>query len=299
MENKMEDAAKVFELGTLCIFETHNWQATKKISGDAFKELFKDEEDLDWIKSTKQLIDKTELKDLNSLISKFRTEIDSVALPFPIEAFRFIAKDEVEALSKCLTEIKREIEVKAEKLDEKFDSLIAFAKKKLDKKGLFNRKDYPKNIKERFGVKFRFLEMRVPGEMQKFSPNVYKEEMEKYRQLMKQTRDEAVIFLREAFLEIVEHITGVLTGDDGQQVIRQDQLDKLDVFFHEFQTKNVFKDTELNNIIKEAKDTMFGINAKDLRTSEALRKAIAKNMEKVENSIEKSITKFKRSISLD
>ena len=296
----MEAIDNVFELGILLVFDTHVWLGSKRLTKNQMKHLTK-EEKIEWVNATKKLIDKEALTDIRAIVSKCRSIIDSASLPFPIESMRFIPKDLVDEISDKLNEAIEVFNENVSIFEENYEEYIDKAEKILEPRGLFDREDYPDNIRDKFGITYRFLEMSVPGELQKFSPKIYKEEQEKFKALMEETRNEAIIFLREAFLEVVNHITEILTGEQNSgeaRVIRQGTLDKLDKFFEEFQTKNIFKDKELSKIINEARDVMFGIDSASLKMNTRLREKIGEKMEKVQDVLSKSITKFKRTVDL-
>jgi len=165
---------------------------------------------------------------------------------------------------------------------------------------LFNPDDYPKNIESRFSCSYRFVKLSVPGELKTISAAMYKEEMIKFKETMEQTRNECILFLREAFLKELKSIIESLTreADDGKVAkIRSETVEKVENFFEAFKSKNIFEDEKLLQIIEDARNVMCGVTSKDLRNSDALRSLITNQIKQVADICEKSIVKYKRKIS--
>jgi len=129
---------------------------------------------------------------------------------------------------------------------------------------------------------------------------MYKEEMIKFKETMEQTRNECILFLREAFLKELKSIIESLTreADDGKVAkIRSETVEKVENFFEAFKSKNIFEDEKLLQIIEDARNVMCGVTSKDLRNSDALRSLITNQIKQVADICEKSIVKYKRKIS--
>lgn len=289
----------IFELGTLCILSTKMWTASKKIPLDKVKrygglELQK------WVRANKGLIDREALSDIGSIISKTRMLVKSLSLPFPVESVSFVPKDLVPTLAEKLEEKIKLLEDAIEILANNYNKFIDEAKEILEPEGLFDINDYPKNIKEKFDISYKFMEMSVPGKMSSISPKLYEQELIKFQNMVEETRNEGILFLREGFLKTVQAISKSLTEKEEGETkrFRKATVEKIENFFEEFKSKNIFKDNELARIIESARDTMFGINIDDLKNSEGLRKHILKEMDGVEKMLEGSIQKYRRKITL-
>ncbi|MDY0314962.1 MAG: DUF3150 domain-containing protein [Bacteroidales bacterium] len=285
-----------FESACLVVVTIKNWNAFKKIPKEKLSQLVKNKKLSERVRGTKELVDRKKLADINSVINKTRNTVKAYSLPFPIPTVFLVPKQKIEKLAEEINEFKEALNDAVDDFAEDYDKYITEAEETLGEE-LFNENDFPKNIKERFQIEVRFIEMTVPGKLKKFSPEVYKEEERKYKEMMEQARKEAVLFLREGFAEILNKMIETLTGNDGEpKKIRSDAVQRIDKFFDEFLSKNIFKDDELQNMIKQAKEVMMGVNAKDLKNSEKLRQYVTKNIEKVQEELDKSITTYKRSL---
>ena len=235
--------------------ESKCWGNTKRIPLEKFQNIT--QEDLsEWVKSNKGLVDNKALEDIHSHITLFRNTIKMDALPCPIEGIYIIPKEKIVHLCEKLNEIVDSFQIAINDFVKNYEIFINKAEEELSKSDLFNRDDYPKDIKPRFDLNYRLFEMGVPGSLKNFAPDIYQDEMNKIQNLAEQTKHECILFLREGFAKIIKSIVGTLTGetDDGKSKrIRQNTIDKMDKFFETFKNQNIFKDDEFNKVIDDAR----------------------------------------------
>ena len=281
----------IFNLGTLLQFESHCWQAVKRIPKDKAKKYGKDFEK-GWMKANKNLINRKKLERIQSYISDARKLISESALPFPIKGIYFIPNTAVEKLNSGLRTIADEMGVSVEEFANQYSEFISEAKKELGNES-FNEADYPLNIRSRFGIYWRFFEMTIPSSI---TQEIKEEESKRFNDLMQQAKQEAVLALRGGFAEIVNHLTDTLSGkiDGEERRIRATSLEKVTEFFNEFQAKNVFKDSELEELIRKAKGVVRGVTPKDLRDDAALTKLIHKQLGEIKEQLDKSTETIRR-----
>lgn len=284
----------IFNLGTLLQFESHCWQAVKRIPKDKAKKYGKDFEK-GWVKANKNLIDRKKLEDIQSFISEARKLISSVALPFPIKGIYFIPNEQVETINSGLKTFATEMNIKVEEFAAQYSNYISEAKEELGEES-FNESDYPLNIRERFGLHWRFFEMTVPSSI---TNEIKSEETKRFNDLMQQAKHEAILALRGGFAEIVTHLTDTLSGklEGEEKRLRASSIEKVTEFFNEFQSKNVFKDNELESLIKKAKDVVAGVTPKDLRNDESLTKLINEELGKIRDELDSSTETIRRRFS--
>ena len=292
-ENKVNEI-NLFDLGTLIHFETHTWQARKRLPKEISKILTPEEEG-DWVAANKSLINKKHLANINAIISDARIFVWNNANPFPIKGIHFIPKIRVDIVKKKLDQCILQLNNEVNKFEKEYEQHIIEAEKILSPHGLFNPMDYPTNIKNRFSITYRFFELVIPS---KLTDEMYEEEQQKFVDLANETRNMGILALREGFAEIVTHLTDTLTGklDGENKRIRQEAIDKFEEFWSIFQSKNIFKDNELEKIIKNAKEIMEGVDKDELKDKD-LAKLVNEEMLKVKDEIDSSIISFKRKIS--
>ena len=298
--DEMEKYGNFLKNGTFCLIETHAWGNTKKIPEEKLKKITKNKELSKWVRANKGLIDKEALEDINSNIGRFRNIFKSRALPSPFTSIYVIPNDEIVEISEEADNIINDVKKAVKKFVPKYTQHIESAKEELGP-NLFNPDDYPKDIENRFSCSYRFIKLSVPGELKTISSAMYKEEMIKFKETMEQTRNECILFLREAFLKELKGIIESLTREtnDGKVAkIRSETVEKVENFFEAFKSKNIFEDEKLLTIIEDARNVMCGVTSKDLRNSDALRSMITNQIKQVADICEKSIVKYKRKISL-
>lgn len=297
--DEMEKYGDFLKKGTFCLIETHAWGNIKKIPEDKLKKITKNKELSKWVRANKGLIDKEALEDINSNIGRFRNLFKSRALPSPFTSIYVIPNDDIMEVSEEADILIKNVDKSVKKFAPKYTEYIEAAKEELGP-NLFNPDDYPKNIESRFSCSYRFVKLSVPGELKTISAAMYKEEMIKFKETMEQTRNECILFLREAFLKELKSIIESLTreADDGKVAkIRSETVEKVENFFEAFKSKNIFEDEKLLQIIEDARNVMCGVTSKDLRNSDALRNMITNQIKQVADICEKSIVKYKRKIS--
>lgn len=297
--NTNEEYKNVLSEAVLIAVEVHQWGNTKKIPPEKLRKIT-GKKLSKWVHTNKGLIDKEALADINSRISAFRNIFKAYSLPFPITAINVVP---VTLLEECVEKADIAIDDILEAREEfanEYKHYIKLAKDELGEE-LFDPNDYPEDIKSRFSASYRIVKLDVPGELAKVNPALYKSEMQKFKQTMIETKNECVLFLREAFLKEIKSVIESLTGEteDGEQKrIRSETTEKMEKFMEYFQTRDIFKDEEFSKLIKDTRNIMVGITSKDLRESDKLREMITKEMKKVAKVAEENIIKYKRSIIL-
>ena len=284
---------ELFNMGSLLQFETHCWQARKQLPKDKLKELFGEKQQ--WVNATKQLINRNKLKDLQSYISDARRIIDTYSLPFPIKGIHLIPHNNIELVTQKLNEINEGFSKEADKISEQYAEFIEESQDSLGT-DFFNMQDYPSSIRDKFYINWRFFDLTLP---ERITEEVRKQETEKFKNMMNETKQLSIIALREGFADIVNHLTEKLTEDDGKEKrFHQSSIDKISNFFTEFQNKNIFKDAELESIISRAKGIVEGVQVTNLRSDVELQKRIKDQLNPIKDELNKSIKTYRRKMTL-
>ena len=290
-----EEETNIFNLGTLIQLETHSWQGFKKIKNAEILDKKIKIQDKERIKHSKNLIDRSELAEINSAITEARNTIKKYAFPFPLSGIDFVAKDKVTILNEELMEIQSRFNKAVKNFANVYDELVSKEEETLG--DFFDISDYPGDIKTKYSLVWRFFDMSLP---KKVTDELYEEETRKFQNLMQETKKMGVIALREGFQKILTNITDTLTGklDGEERRIRQDSIDKITAFFDEFQSKNIFKDNDLENLVIKAKEVVKGVKSKNLKDDNSLAEKINEQLLKVSNELTKSTEKYKRKMVL-
>jgi Fe-S cluster biosynthesis and repair protein YggX len=287
----------IFELGTLLHFETHSWQAKKRLPQDIAKKISKKAEG-EWVRANKILINREHLQNINSIITAARNYVWDTSNPFPIKGINFLALEIAEASNVKLKEFSDQLKEAVVPFVAQYKQHIEEAKEELEKDGLFDKEDYPDSneIGDRFWIYWRMFDMTVPSNA---SDAIYKEESKRIKDLFTQTRTETILALREGFGEIVTHLAETMNGKaKGKKMrVRPEAIEKVMKFFDTFQYKNVFKDGELDGLVKQAKELLIDVEPKDLRDDKSLAKLINNELGDIKSQLDDSIEIFKRKLT--
>jgi Fe-S cluster biosynthesis and repair protein YggX len=295
--NGAGNEVNIFELGTLLHFETHSWQARKRLPNDIAKKISKKSKG-DWVKANKILINRDHLIEMNSVITAARNYVWNVSNPFPIKGINFIAIAIAEEANKKLQEFSKQLQKHVKPFVEQYSTHIKEAKKQLEKDNLFNEEDYPDpdKIGSRFWIYWRMFDMVIPSNA---TDAIYKEESKRIKSLFTQTRTETILALREGFGEIVTHLAETMNGKvkGEKKRLRPEAIEKVMNFFDTFQYKNVFKDIELDGLVTQAKELLIDVEPKDLKNDKSLTKLINTELDDIKIQLDSSVETFKRKLT--
>jgi len=285
----------IFDLGTLVNFETHAWRASVRLPKEVAARISKTKQE-DYYRATKNLIDRSHLTDIYSHITAARQLVYSLSTPFPIEGVHFIAMDNTEKLNEGLIEINSRVMTAVDEFATKYQKYIKEAREILEPDGMFNKADYPSDIKGLFSIHWRFFDLAIPSQL---SDSLKEQEQEQFNNIMEQTKNLGIHALRKAFSDIVADLHDTLTGklDGEKKRMNQTKLDKVAEFLDLFKSKNVFNDSDLEKLIVEAQELTVGIESKELSKDKELAEALAEEMAKIKNTLGGMVENYERKIS--
>jgi len=287
----------IFELGTLLHFETHSWQARKRLPQEIAKQISIKAEG-EWVRANKILIDRSHLTEINSIITAARNYVWDISNPFPIKGINFIALGISEESNKKLKAFSNDLQEKIIPFVSQYKKYINEAKLQLGKDDLFDKEDYPdpNDIGSKFWIYWRYFDMTIPSGA---TDAIYKEESNRIKELFRQTRTETILALRGGFADLVTHLAETMNGKSKgeKKRVRPEAIEKVMKFFETFQYKNVFKDNELDVLVNQAKDLLIDIEPKDLRDDKSLAKLISNELGDIKTQLDDSIETFKRKLS--
>jgi hypothetical protein len=294
-EKSKNQEINIFDLGTLVNFETHAWRASVRLPKEVAARISKTKQE-DYYRATKNLIDRSHLSDIYSHITAARNLVYALSTPFPIEGVHFIAAENAEKLNEGLIEINSNLMKAVDEFAAKYQKYIKEAKEILDPDGMFNKSDYPNDVKSLFSIHWRFFDLAIPSQL---SDTLKEQEREQFNNVMEQTKNLGIHALRKAFNEIVTDLHDTLTGklDGEKKRMNQGKLDKIAEFLDSFKSKNVFNDKELESLISEAQELTTGIESKELGKDKELAEALAEEMGKIKETLGGMVETYERKIS--
>jgi hypothetical protein len=286
----------IFEKGCLVQFSAGVWGASRKIKPE---QLTDKNVSVQWLRASKKLIDPAAIKMVQKVVNATRSYLASASLPFPIHGMVFAPKEMIRRLDEKLNEFKAEFFTQVDHFIEDYDHLRQIAMVHLGE--LFNEMDYPIDVRTKFSFIWRFVILDVPnGNTAILAPEVYEREKEKFIHTMEEARQLAVQSLREEFAGMIERITERFSTNGGApKIFKNSTVNNFYEYFETFKQRNIFKDTELEEIVSRAQAILGGRSAEDIRNDENLKNRIRCGMDEVEKAMSEIFIMPRRKIMMN
>jgi len=270
----------------------HAWGNRKK----ADKNKMETDMDKKMLNATKKLLDSEEWKDVVHHLSGTKAWVINHSMPsFFLKGTYLFKKEMVEEVERYIQHRREELTVLVERFIDAYELQIEMAKDLL--KGQFKRSDYPSRqyLRQAFGTTTRWLAFDVPKGLPK---ELYEAEKKKTQEMWQEAAEQITMALRESFLKLISHLTEKLnSGKDEKKIFRDSMIDKINAFIDNFQMRNLTNDTQLANLVTQAKEIISGVDADDLRNSNRLKNAIRLKFNRIEKELDgmieiKKVRKF-------
>ncbi len=197
-----------------------------------------------------------------------------VTLPYPEPGIRLLRQDRVEAFDRQMAELRSELGEAVADLDERYDQLRNSARERLGR--LYDPHDYPDSLKELFDVSWDFPATEPPEYLLRLKPELFEQE----RARVAARFEEAVTLAEQAFAAelsgLVSHLGERLSGSaDGKpKVFRDSAVANLQEFFDRFAELNVRSNPQLDDLVKQARRIVSGVDPQQLRDDVPLRRQV-------------------------
>lgn len=267
----------ILKKGCLVYFTCSIWGITKKVSGDVLKPDINPE----YMDSNKKKINRTYLEPISKVRNVARTFIYKKSLPFKIPGIIFIPRDMITTVDEQMQEYQREFETEVTTFGNNYHRYIEEARAKLGK--LFNRLDYPDDIRNYFSFKWDFINFSAPDETQIRSSDILQREQEKYQQTMEEFRETAITTLRTTFVEMINHIVERLSGE--RKIFKDSLIGNIREFISDFSALNITNDGELASAVEKCHRLLDGVSVDVIRNNDMFRHEIANRMSEVKSQL--------------
>ena len=287
----------IFEKGCLMQLSASVWGASRKLKPNQLSEIPVSSQ---WLSASKKLVDPDAIKPIQKVINSARSYVTGVSLPFPIQGMHFIPKETISKADEQLNRFKADFFSEVDSFMQRYDQLREVATMYLGE--LFSELDYPVDVRSKFSFVWRFIILDVPnGNTALLAPEVYEREKEKFVKTMEQARELAIGSLREEFASMVERITERFnTGPNGTpKVFKNGTVNNFYQYFETFKERNIFRDNDLAELVKQAQAILGGNNAESIRSSEQVKERIRSGMADVEREMAEILSRPRRKIVLD
>jgi hypothetical protein len=274
----------IFEKGMLISLNLGAYAGRKKLSDDQLENLPKE-----IVRGVHDLFEKG-FKEKLDAISKHDAEtrgnLKSNCVPFPIDGIYFLAYDRIENMIAYLDERKISRWTLVEEVLEHYeDAKNDFAKKYPTYFAKAQYK-YPSKTKlaGRFYFEYQFLKISAPDKNPMISPEMYKREMEKFRQTVSTMKQEVVGIIYQSLFDLTNRLKR--QSKDGKMNQRTFNnlhkfLEQVDSTYTEFIDRKDLQDT-----LQKVKAEIKGMSADMLRDNDAQRAKFHKAISALTNEIQ-------------
>lgn len=229
-------------------------------------------------------------KALTKVRGNIRKYWEAQTLPFPEPGIRLIRKDRTPEFDAKMHEFRGELQKAAQAFQEAFSEVIANRQEALG--DLFCEGDYPSSaqVSSLFGVEWDFPSMEPPDYLLTFKPELYEQEAARVQARFDEAISMTQGMLAEEFAKLVAHLQDRLTdGPEGRKIFNKKSLEGFQEFFDKFATLSVRSDSQLDALVKQARDLVGGVDAKEVRTNDELRAAMQTGINALAASVDQHI----------
>ena len=280
------DLANIFKRGLLLFFRADRWAAFSKMKNDS---LVEDEDEKRIIRAVQSLItpeDRELLSDIKKDIGKCKKFIFRRTLPFPMESFTFVRKEQIVEINDFLLEQQKALGEKVEEFLEKYDKVKADFKKRYPK--LYRADKYPtkERLRERFYIYWSFHRLEVPesGTDGLVTPDIYKQEIERAKQTVDEMTKLATTTIANAFVRRIDSLREqAVNGEINMRTVNSilKVMSRFDEIFKGFVNEKAISET-----IKEVKQYLVKEDPEAMREDSKWVEKLGKSMASVVKKLE-------------
>lgn len=250
----------------------------------------------DLVTASKRLIDtkNATYRTLTAIKSQASSYWRSMTLPYPQDGIRLIKQSDIAAFEDKMREYKEQLAAAAANLQLEYEAIKNAAREKLG--DLFNPADYPPTLEGVFGIRWEYPPVEPPNYLMTFNPELYAQEQTRIQQRF----EAAVVMAEDAFAEqlqeMVNHLIERLTDkqDGTKKTFTASTIENFKEFYENFKRMNVRSNAELETLIAQANDLVSGVEVKELRTNEDVRRNLRQQITTVQTALDNLITNAPR-----
>lgn len=275
--------------GYLIKLEIRYWTGMVQIMPTVISELLKDgghSVDDRGIRAQKNLAANAtaELRDIVHLAQAW---LKKHTPPFPMEDVYIVPLHDLDYVVMKLCDFQQIYYRKVDEFMAKFDDLRATARERLGP--LYSDRDWPPHLRNKFYFGWHYVAIAPPDRVHLLSPEVLKQEQEKFKNTIEKAAQQAVAMLRIRFAECLDHIVERLTDTANgtkQTYFYDGYTNVLRKLLNEFRNLNITCDEDLERLIDIAHNTVSSAEIKKLGTDDGVASHIAKAMEQIQAMVD-------------
>jgi hypothetical protein len=249
----------------------------------------------EYLSARKKLLDTRHAayKEVVAVRGRILAHWKGVTLPFPEPGIRLLRHEDIESFHQRMLDLRSELHGAVASLDDRYDEMQSAAKHRFGR--LYNPADYPASLQGLFEVEWDFPAVEPPNYLMQLSPAIYEQERSRVAARFEEAVQMAEQALVSEFARLVSHLAERLAGEDGaKKIFRDSAVTNLVEFFERFRRLNVSSNAELEDLVDQARQTVRGVNAQELRDNDGLRQHIAVKLGQVETTLQGLIVEAPR-----
>lgn len=265
---------RALKAGWVLRLRRRSWGNRKKLASEMLEEKF--QADSSAIRAVQKLIECIELDNVNKCISYITGRVDKLSQPWLGEGFYFFLEDRVAVMEEELKNVAAEM---AKRLEE---FLVVYADRKAEYKAkhpkLYKEEYYPTavSLRAKFRLEWYWQRIRptVGGEdVGVVGKEIVDRELAKFRDQVKAGVEGVVESVKQATLEVFEHLASTLKDKDKK--FKDTTVEKPKEFLDELARVVRFLDDKgMEKLIADSKDILNGVYGEDLRSDDEYRRAM-------------------------
>ena len=251
------------------------------------------------LRLSKEFIRSEDFKKLTTIGVEVKKMLEVCAVPTKVfkRGTYLLPVAMLEEVYPVLEKAKIEYEAAASRVADEWEEIIVDAQLRL--RTQFDPKNYPSAevMRGKFWMDWGLMELSVPGSGI-IGNELYEKEKEKAKNVWEEAEREVTEALREGMQKMVGRMVNQLgmKPDGSKARLQPAAVRDIQEFLNMFGKRNVLCDTELAEMVEQAKKLLDGKDAKDVRNDAEYLKT---ELTKVAEGLDKLVTSSKRSFNFD
>lgn len=276
----------ILDLGYLTSVKIYCWNAAVKIdpkdlANDVPSEIVRTMQDI--------ISDKTIIKELRKIKNQVFYFIENNSMPFPLEQAFFVPKQNIEAVSNYLEEMKSKYFEIADELIRNYSRLRTEFKIRYPKNYKIVEKRYPsaERLKEKFRFDWNFYTINAPTSkgFSTIDKSIFAKEKAKFQELMAEMEQNTIAFIQEKLIERCN----VLAEQCSDGKINRATMNSISSIVDQWEEiwSDCIEQKSLNSAIKSVRLTLKSVGDVDqFKTNESLQNKVENKLEKIIKRLE-------------
>jgi hypothetical protein len=284
----MKDNESLDDKSVLLVVEFHKLGNTRKVNTSQIEV----DADKSMLHINKNLLDSPEYDAIRKHDGQTRAWLVTRALPslFKEGVFR-VPNTLIVEVDEYLNRRKIQREILVRDFRDGYDGRVTEALQRLN--GLGNPDDYldSQEAASRFGLRWKYVTFTTPDALKNLKEGLFEREREKIAKMVEEANEEIRSVLRLQMSALVKRMVTQLTpSSDGKRKKIYDSLTgNVEDFLGTFNARNLADDTELQSLVKRARDVMIGVDPEVLRDADDVRTLVKSGFDQINKQLDQLI----------